>query len=376
MSDLYALDLSKNLQPLGEPKRLTSYHQMASSPVWMPDGKSLLFTQYSTRGSPSLWRMSVHDPARPEPVPISADNASWLAVSPKGDSLVFTRKTENANLWAVETDGSPLWASRTRTNKPWITSSRTQGTPQFSPDGQQIAFQSSRSGWSEIWIADRDGSHPRQLTNFHAAVAGFPHWSPDGTKIVFHLREQSQATLLIQDVQGGRCKRLTTGRGNDYSPSWSHDGKWIYFCSERNGGDQIWRIPAGGGVPTQVTTHGGWAPTESADQRYLFYTKSKQNGIWRISLSGTDEQQVVSNVAGVGTAYILGRQGIYFVALPGGGVGQHLAFLNFATRQVKSLADIPRAVEMGLTISSDEQILLYTQMDHVNSDLMLVQHFH
>ena len=313
---------------------------------------------------------------RPKPVPVSADDASWLAVSPKGDSLVFTRETVNANLWAVETGGSPLWASRTRTNKPWITSSRTTGAAQFSPDGQQIAFQSTRSGWSEIWIADRDGSHPRQLTNFHATVAGFPHWSPDGTKIVFHLREQSQATLVIQDVQGGRYKRLTTGPGNDYSPSWSHDGKWIYFGSERNGGDQIWRVPAGGGVPRQVTAHGGWAPTESADQEYLFYTKSKRNGIWRISLSGTEEQLVVSDVAGEGSAYALGSQGIYFVALPGGGVGQHLAFLNFATGHVKSLADIPRTVNLGLTISHDEQILLYTQMDHVHSDLMLVQHFH
>ena len=375
VSDLYALDLSEHLQPMGEAKQLTFYHQNARSPVWMPDGKSLLFTQYSTRGSPSLWRMSFHAPGHPEPVPVSADNASWLAVSSKGDSLVFTRETENANLWAVKTGGSPLWASRTRTNKPWIASSRAETTPQFSPDGEQIAFQSTRSGWSEIWIADRDGSHPRQLTNFKAAVAGFPHWSPDGKKIVFHLREQSQATLFVQDVQSGSCKRLTTGLGNDYSPSWSHDGNWIYFCSERNGGDQIWRVPAEGGPATQVTSHGGWAPEESADGKYLFYTKSKQNGIWRVAVPGTEERQVASNVAAAGTAYAVGKHGIYFVALPSGGVRQHLAFLNFATGQVKSLADVPRAVGMGLTIASDEQILLYSQMDHVNSDLMLVEDF-
>jgi hypothetical protein len=54
---------------------------------------------------------------------------------------------------------------------------------------------------------------------------------------------------------------------------------------------------------------------------------------------------------------------------------QHLAFLNVATRQVKSLADVLGQINLGLTISPDEQILLYSQLDHVNSDVMLVEHF-
>jgi DNA-binding winged helix-turn-helix (wHTH) protein len=102
-SDLYALNLATNLQPLVEAKQLTFDHQMTSSPVWMPDGKSLLFTRYSTRGIPGLWRMSLLPaPKRPEPVPIAADNASLLGVSPKGDSLVFTRGIENDNLWGLK----------------------------------------------------------------------------------------------------------------------------------------------------------------------------------------------------------------------------------------------------------------------------------
>lgn len=375
-SDLYQLDLSKNQQPLGEPKRLTSYHMETTSPVWTPDGRALLFTRYSTRGTPGIWRMNFPGVAPPKPLPISADNARCLALSVKGDSLVYTREAENSNLWAVEGAGAhPLWSSRKRTCKPWITSSRDEGTPQFSPDGQKIAFQSSRSGWSEIWIADRDGSHPRQLTDLKALIAGFPHWSPDGTRIVFHLRQHSQARLFVLDVQGGHAKSLTLGPGNDYSPSWSRDGKSIYFSSERVGGDQIWKVPAEGGPATQVTRHGGWAPTESIDQKYLFYTKSKGNSVWRTPLLGGAEEQVVSNVAGLGSAYALAKRGIYFVALAQGSIEQHLAFLNFSTRQVTSLTDIPRSVGLGLSVSPDEQILLYGQTDHLNSDLMLVQHF-
>ena len=378
VSDLYQLDLSRNLQPLGEPKRLTSYHMETSSPVWTPDGRVLLFTRYSTRGTPGIWRMNFPGAAPPEPLPISADNARWLALSVKGDSLVYTREAENSNLWAVEAAGAgehPLWNSRKWICKPWITSSRDENGPQFSPDGQKIAFQSSRSGWGEIWIADRDGSHPRQLTDLKAAIAGFPHWSPDGTRIVFHSRQHSQSTLFVLDVQGGSAKSLTVGPGNDYSPSWSRDGKSIYFSSERVGGDQIWKVPAEGGPATQVTRQGGWAPTESIDQKYLFYTKSKGNSVWRTPLSGGAEERVVLNVAGLGSAYALGKRGIYFVALAKGSREQHLAFFNFTTRQVTSLADIPRPVGLGLSVSPDEQILLYGQTDHLNSDLMLVQHF-
>ncbi|MFL6448696.1 MAG: DPP IV N-terminal domain-containing protein [Bryobacteraceae bacterium] len=375
VSDLYVLDLAKDLKPVGKPKPLTSYHQQTSSPAWMPDGRSVLFTRYSTHGSPGLWRMTFPAQSRPEPVPISAENAAWLAVSPKGDRLVYTHETANSNLWAVETPGSPLWRGRNSIFKSWITSSRQERTPQFSPDGQQIAFQSTRSGWSEIWIADRDGSHPRQLTDYKAAVAGFPHWSPDGAKIVFHLREQSQAKLFIQDVQGGRPHRLTAEPTDDYSPSWSHDGKWIYFSSPRSGTEQIWRVPATGGPATQITKRGGWAPTESADQRYLFYAKENPTGLWRMPITGGEEQLVVSNVAASGSAYALGQQGVYFIGSSDGGTGQQLAFLRFATGKVRSIANIPRPLELGLTVSPDEQILLYSQMDQVNSDIMLVEHF-
>jgi Tol biopolymer transport system component len=375
VSDLYAVDLSSELQPTGEPKRLTFYDQQTSSPAWTRNGRIVLFTRYSTRGSPSIWRMPFPISGHPEPVHISNDDARSLAVSSEGSRVVYARETENDGLWRIEMPGSPLWMARSAPCKPWITSSRQESTPQFSPDGQHVAFQSSRSGWSEIWIAERDGSHPRQLTNLKAAVAGFPHWSPDGTKIVFHVRERSQARLVVQDVQGGRPRSLTAGYGNDYSPSWSHDGGWIYFCSERSGGDQIWRISAEGGLATQITTHGGWDPTESPDGKFLFYTKYKQNGVWRIPLSGGKERQLVSNVAGLGSAYAVGRQGIYFVASPSGSIQQQLGFFNFAAEEVTWIAKVPRSLALGLAISPDERMLLYSQMDHLSSDLMLVEDF-
>ena len=55
-----------------------------------------------------------------------------------------------------------------------------------------------------VWMADRDGSHLRQLTELRGSVAGFPRWSPDGKKIAFHSRLQSYARLYVLDLSSGR----------------------------------------------------------------------------------------------------------------------------------------------------------------------------
>src|SRR5207245_1622214 len=101
-----------------------------------------------------------------------------------------------------------------------IASTYGDGQPQYSPDGKHIAFQSDRSGDLEIWIANGDGSSPRQLTRLHAKVSGFPRWSPDGKYIVFHSRLNGYANLYTVTVDTGFCRALTAGKTNDSAPSW------------------------------------------------------------------------------------------------------------------------------------------------------------
>src|SRR4051812_11801785 len=111
-------------------------------------------------------------------VPLSSDTSFALALSRQGNKIVYTRKTENVTIWGLDLDR--IWKNRPAVTRPWITSTWSDDNPQVSPDGHQIAFQSSRSGVSEIWVCDRDGSHPRQFIHLGAVVSGFPRWSPDG----------------------------------------------------------------------------------------------------------------------------------------------------------------------------------------------------
>jgi Tol biopolymer transport system component/DNA-binding winged helix-turn-helix (wHTH) protein len=372
-SDLYILNLSPDLQPKGPPERLTFYNRHLASPVWASDGRSILFTRTELAGNHGIWRINLSS-RKIEPLPLSADSSSALDLSRRGRRLVYTREISNTNVWAADLP-PPKSRSGWRSNpKPWMGTLRG-GNPQFSPDGQQIAFQSDSSGTGEIWICDRDGSHARQLTHMGAIVSGYARWSPDGKNIVFHSRPKGLASLYVISVEGGLARRLDTGEVDDVGPSWSRDGKWIYFTSRETGDAQVWKMPASGGPKVQVTKRGGYVPFESADGQYLYYV-TPQNALWRLPLAGGEETQVLSDLAPSGSAYALGKQGIYFIRATGQGGGQELAFLPFATRQISPVVTIPRSVTDGLALSPDERLILYSQRDHVSSNLMLVENFH
>jgi len=175
-----------------------------------------------------------------------------------------------------------------------IASTRSEGQPQFSPDGRSIAFQSDRSGDPEIWIANSDGSGEHQLTRLHAKLSGGQHWSPDGKEIVYHSRPSGYANLYVVNVETGAYRQLTTGRTENYIPSWSHDGAWIYFGSERDGEEQIWRMPASGGPAMRITKNGGAVALESPDGKSIFYTKFTQPGLWILSLLSGEESKIAA----------------------------------------------------------------------------------
>ena len=61
---------------------------------------------------------------------------------------------------------------------------------------------------------------------------------------------------------------------DDAVASWSRDGKWIYFASNRSGEDQVWKMPADGGEAVRVTRKGGFVAFESPDGQWVYYTKS------------------------------------------------------------------------------------------------------
>jgi Tol biopolymer transport system component len=372
-SDLYIIGLSGDLVPQGKPERLTAFNGRVTSPVWTPDGRTTLFTRREGAGSHSLWRVNLTGNRQIEPLPIAADSSSSMTLSHSGTKIVYTRESSNLNIWAVDLNSAAT--NRAGRTRPLIASTSEEDNPQFSPDGQHIAYQSSRSGKTEVWVCDRDGSNSRQLTNMAAVISGFARWSPDGKKVVFHSRPNGSASLYVIDAAGGTPKRLTSETGNDISPSWSHDGKWIYFASRRTGELCIWKMPAGGGPALQLTELSGFSPLESKDGQYLYYTTLPRLALRRLPLSGGADKEILSGVAGAGSSYALAANGIYFIRVASGRRKQELSFFSFATGEIKKILALPGRVSLGLALSPDARMILFSQIDQQDSDLMLVDRF-
>ena len=92
-----------------------------------------------------------------------------------------------------------------------------------------IAFDSDRSGNSEIYVMRPDGSGLSQITN-NPASDKFPAWSPDGKHIVFSSDRDGRRDLYVINANGSGIKRLTTtGSADEIAPAWSPDGKKIAY---------------------------------------------------------------------------------------------------------------------------------------------------
>jgi eukaryotic-like serine/threonine-protein kinase len=358
----------------GELQRLTADERRITSLAWTADGRDIVFS--SNRGGGfSLWRVALSG-GMPERVAVTGQNAYSPAVSRRGDRLVYNVSFLDSNIWRIDTSNA---ADRQALPTRLISSSRQDHSPQFSPDGKKIAFVSDRSGSDEIWVCERDGSHPVQLTFFDGTVSGTPRWSPDGQQIVLDARPAGNANIYVVSAEGGKPRPVTLEPSHDVMASWSRDGRWLYFCSNRSGAYQIWKVPAAGGQAIQVTKRGGFEAFESPNGELLYYTKGRgPGGVWQIPVAGGEERQVPELLdAGYWRYWAVQENGIYFVA-PMASARPAIKFFNFFTHAVAQrgvLERDPLPGPPGLTISPDGRWLLYAQVDQSVSDLMLVENF-
>jgi Tol biopolymer transport system component/DNA-binding winged helix-turn-helix (wHTH) protein len=374
VADIFVLELPDQEGAEVEVRRLTNWDRWCRNPVWSADGQEILFTRDEPGTGSRIWKVAAFQNEDARLVEKVGEGSTSIALSPRGNRLAYSKGASDQNIWRINLNSmsSGLRSDHSATTR-LIASTREDGQPQFSPDGRLIAFNSDRSGYVEIWIANSDGSGERQLTRLHARISAGHHWSPDGKEIVFHSRPVGNANLYVVNVETGAYRQLTTGRAENYIPSWSHDGQGIYFGSERDGTEQIWRMPAKGGPATRLTKNGGAIALESPDGRQVFYTKTTERGLWILDLKSGEESKIASDTVGL-ECFAIGRRGVYFER-SGHGPGFVISLMSFSDHVIRDLAVINAPVGDGLTVSPDERSLVFTQIDSSGSDLFLVENF-
>jgi Tol biopolymer transport system component/DNA-binding winged helix-turn-helix (wHTH) protein len=369
VEDLYVVPVAG-----GEPRRLTFDHVGLPGLAWAADGKSLIVSSHRAGATRSLWRIPVYGGAPVRLTPSTVD-ATSPAIAPKGGRMAFDSSIFDVNIWELRLDGK-------RPAAPLINSNVLDSGPRYSPDGSRIAFRSTRSGHDEIWTVHADGASPRQLTNVNGSLTGSPRWSPDGQSLLYESRVNGNGDVFLISAEGGKPTLLTSDRTNEILPSWSHDGQFFYFASDRGGGWQIWRQPLAGGPAVQVTVNGGFAAFESPDGQWLYYSKGgKTQGIWRVptALPGTAERLVLDAVPGsMWGNWAVGAKGIYYIdrqKAPMHSTIKYYAFETQATQVLGELTNVPAVNDSGLAVSPDESRILFAQVDRYGSDIFLVNGF-
>ncbi len=183
------------------------------------------------------------------------------------------------------------------------------GDPSWSPDGTKIAFESFRSGFSELWTMNADGTGLTQLTFNGAPEDRGSSWTPDGTQIVYHTTEfrapagtgHSSFEIMIINADGTGKTRLTNNLFQDTLPSVSPDGTKIAFFSTRDGDGEIYVMNIDGSNVTRLTNspledaHPMWSPDGS---QITFHTRRfGRLDVMVMNADGSNPRLVTTNTA-------------------------------------------------------------------------------
>ena len=373
--NVYLLSLTPDYQAAGEPQQLTREDCCVSNPLWIGGGREILYLKRDTDIT-AMYRIRPVPGARPLPVTTIGTLGSQFATSPKGDKLIYLSGAWDSDLWRVELPpgaGQDRLLTPTRT----LSSSRIDAMPDFSPDGKRVAFCSNRSGSMEIWVADSDGANSRQLTSLDGPQALLPRWSPDGTLIAFQADRTHGRDIYVIGAEGGKPRPLTSGSIN-YAASWSHDGKWLYFTSNRTGEFQCWKMPSAGGPAFQITQRGGYGGLESNDGKWLYYAKEFfSGGIWQVSCEGGEEKAVHPDMRAfrVPWNFAVTTKGIYTLTTDNPLSGFHVQLYRPESGKLDILGRISKSIGRSMTVSPDGRWLLFQDFPAGRGDLMLVENF-
>jgi TolB protein len=245
-------------------------------------------------------------------------------VSPDGRTIAFTRSgTTGAQVWTAGLDGSRLRRLDPK-DIDGTHSADERSDPAFSPDGSLVAF---NRGWgdvdeaqdqiefSEIYLMDGHGRHPRPLTTItkgkpYSGDVGAASWSPDGRHVVVaHLTPVSESDihdLYIVSVPGGRARRLTPESLCAEDPNWSPDGKTILFRTVPPGedapGGELYTIhPDGSGMKQLTRSADGTLMLSAAyspDGKWIVFSKGvggNEPDLYVMKADGTDERRIAKS---------------------------------------------------------------------------------
>src|SRR5262245_54939741 len=348
----------------GEPVEVTKDPAMDWNPVWSPDGKYLYFLS-DRSGSMNLWRVPVEENSgkalgQAEAVTTPSPFTGHLSFSRDGKRIAYAQIVSRANLQRVEFDPG----RETVTGQPvWITQgSRWANTPDLSPDGEWLAFDSQGSGQQEdLFVIRRDGASLRQLTD-DIGRDRKPYWSPDGKRLVFFSNRGRKWEIWVIKADGGGLQQLTDTPDEVTNAVWAPDGTRLAYRN-RSGVPSIieigksWREQSPEALPS-ISDLNDWYPWSwSPDGRKLAGFRVGANGPEGVSVYSLESKQFekLTNF-GRRPVWLSDSRRMMFQDLRA-----KLYLLDSRSKKVREILSVaPHELGNGVTVSRDGRLIYYS----------------
>ena len=216
--------------------QLTTQTGEETTPAVSPDGTSIA---YAARAN-DTWNIYVQRVGGRNAIAVAADpqrDESGPAFAPDGLSIAFHEGDNDGGIFLTGVSGE---STRRLTDFGF--------DPSWSADGRQVVFATeetadpyTRHSISALWTADVNGeTPPRKITDGDAIQ---PAFSPSGKRIVFWANTAGQRDMFTIAGDGTDRQPVITDTAVDWSPTWSADGRYLYFSSDRGGSMNLWRVP-------------------------------------------------------------------------------------------------------------------------------------
>ncbi|MEW6321307.1 MAG: protein kinase [Acidobacteriota bacterium] len=220
-------------------QQVTDMPGLETTPSLSADGRVLVYAASGPGGDFDIFRL---DEGSRVPVLLTPDSPVadlQPAVSPDGRRVAFRSDRDGGGIFVINASGGePRRVSEVGYHPAWSPDGRSlalSGVSMERPEGVYLL--------SELWVVDVETTNRRAIATRDAVQ---PAWSPDGRLIAFARIPDGggwQRDIWVIPVSGGTAVRVTTDPAADMAPFWGPDGASIWFCSDRGGAMNVWRVP-------------------------------------------------------------------------------------------------------------------------------------
>lgn len=329
---------------------------------WQTNGRGLVLDSECS-GFRSLWELDL--------------NGNWSllgardAQSPTlaGEQLVFMVTQFDANIWLLDPETGSV------SDQALISSTKYDSHPSWSPDGQQIAFTSNRTGRGAIWVTEADGTRERLVFEPQDGRLVWPNWSPDGTHLIATRYDKSGQNLVRIALNQRRAEVIPTSGERPYGGTYSTDGRWLYYvASTDEQGTRLWRQATSRNAEAHRLTDQPINNFRLVPGGRILYTKLGLSHLYRASIDAPDNEVVL--VEGLPSHawadWTTMDDRVYF---PGTMDSDTVMLVRMPLDggEKEKVSDFyPNALGPNLAINPNTGAILATRTDRVQSNLFLV----